>query len=177
MMIFLRRMARAAALDPALYEEVEGDRRLTGQAVAVILLAGLGGGLAAGWPRPQGILLGVLLALAGWAAWALVTWWVGTRFLAEPQTRADVGELLRTIGFAASPGVVQALGIVPRLRLAATAVAAVWMLAAAVVAVRQALDFRTTGRALAVCAIGWAIQVAAVALAAALFAVTAGPAW
>ena len=177
MTTFLRRMVRAALLDPTLYEEVEADRRLTWQAVAVILLAGLGGGLATGWPRPQGVLLGVLLALAGWSAWALVTWWIGTRVLAEPQTRADVGELLRTIGFAASPGLLQVFGVVPAARLACLAIAAVWMLAAMVVAVRQALDFRSTRRALAACVLGWLVQVAVAAAAAALLAVTAGPAY
>jgi hypothetical protein len=39
------------------------------------------------------------------------------------------------------------------------AVTAVWMLAAMVVAVRQALDYDSTARALAVCGVGWLLTI------------------
>ena len=70
----------------------------------------------------------------------------------EPQTRADVGELLRTIGFASAPGMLRVFGIVPGATIPAFAITAVWMLAAMIVAVRQALDYQSTSRAVAVCA-------------------------
>ena len=85
---------------------------------------------------------------------ALVVWFVGTRVLPEPQTQSDVGELLRTTGFAAAPGLVRVIGIVPFLAVPVAVVVAFWMLAAMVVAVRQALDYSGTGRALVVCGIG-----------------------
>ena len=34
-------------------------------------------------------------------------------------------------------------------------ITAIWMLATMVVGVRQALDFQSTGRAIAVCVLGW----------------------
>jgi hypothetical protein len=63
--------------------------------------------------------------------------------------------LLRTTGFAAAPGILRIFGIVPGLGVPVFIISAVWMLAAMVVAVRQALDFTGTRRALAVCGLGW----------------------
>lgn len=65
---------------------------------------------------------------------------VGTTFLAEPQTRADHRELLRTLGFASAPGVLRLLGSIPGLTVVVFGVTNVWMLVAMVLAVRQALD-------------------------------------
>jgi len=48
--------------------------------------------------------------------------------------------------------------IIPGLSGIISVIAAVWMLVAMVVAVRQALDYRSTFRAVAVCIIGWVIQ-------------------
>jgi hypothetical protein len=65
---------------------------------------------------------------------------------------------LRTIGFATSPSVLRVLGVVGPLRGLVFLVTAVWGLVAVVIAVRQALDYRSTGRAVAVCLIGWVVQ-------------------
>jgi len=90
---------------------------------------------------------------------------IGGRVLPEPQTSVDVGELLRTTGFAAAPGILRVFGILPGVTIPVFVITAVWMLAAMVVAVRQALDYRSTGRAIAVCVLGWALAIAfAVAL-------------
>jgi predicted MFS family arabinose efflux permease len=51
-------------------------------------------------------------------------------------------------------------GIVPGAATAAFAITAVWMLASMVVAVRQALDYESTGRAIAVCVVGWTLAIA-----------------
>lgn len=53
---------------------------------------------------------------------------------------------------------IRILGIIPGLATIATLVAGIWMLVAMVVAVRQALDYSSTGRAIGVCVIGWIIQ-------------------
>jgi hypothetical protein len=97
--------------------------------------------------------------LLAWAAWALVIFEVGVRLMPEPETQSNVGELLRTIGFAATPGILRVFGVLPGVTVPVFAVTAVWMLAAMVVAVRQALDYRSTARALAVCGLGWALAV------------------
>ena len=102
------RMLRAAKLDVELYEEVEADKGAMGQATAVVLLSSLAAGIgnfANG--GVLGLLIGTVGALVGWYIWAYLTYFIGTRWLAEPQTRADAGELLRTIGFSSAPGVIR----------------------------------------------------------------------
>jgi len=88
-----------------------------------------------------------------------VTLQIGGRLLPEPQTRVDLGELLRTIGFANTPGLLRVFGIIPSVSRPAFAITAVWMLFAMVIAVRQALDYKSTGRAVLVCAIGWVLSI------------------
>jgi hypothetical protein len=99
-----------------------------------------------------------LAALLGWVVWAFLTYFIGTRLLPEPQTQASFGELLRTTGFSSSPGVLRLLAGVPGIGIVVLFAANLWMLVAMVVAVRQALDYRSTGRAFGVCLIGWLIQ-------------------
>ncbi len=77
----------------------------------------------------------------------------------EPQTKSDVGELLRTIGFSSAPGVLRIFSFIPLLGGFVSAVVFIWMLATMVVAVRQALDYTSTGRAAAVCIISWVIYI------------------
>ena len=156
---FLNRMLRAAKLEVNLYEEVEADRGAMRQAMGVVILSSLANGLGTiGRAGMLGILIGTISALIGWYIWAYLTYFIGTRFLPEPQTRADHGELLRTIGFSSSPGLIRILAIFPPLEAIVLTVASIWMLVAMVIAVRQALDYRSTLRALAVCGIGWIIQ-------------------
>jgi hypothetical protein len=158
---FVRRFVGAAALDPSVYEEVENDRGATAQALAVVLIASVGAGFGAqGFGGgTAGVAFFSVLAMIAWASWALVTYEVGARILPEAQTRADVGELLRTTGFATAPGVLFALGALPGLTVAVFALVLVWQLVAMIVGVRQALDYSSTGRALAVCGVGWALAI------------------
>lgn len=170
---FTNRMLRAAKLDVHLYEEVEADKSTMQQAMGVVVLSSLAAGVGSiGTMGLGGILLGTLAALGGWYIWAYLTYFIGTKFLAEPQTEADLGQLLRTTGFSSSPGLIRILGIIPGLGTMVFVVASVWMLVSMVIAVRQALDYTTTWRAVAVCAIGWLIQTAVLAL---LFSLVGGP--
>ncbi len=153
------RMLRAAKLDVQLYEEVEHDQQALGQATTVVVLSALAAGIGSlGTGGLTGLVGGTLAALLGWYLWAFLTYYVGTRLLPEPQTRADYRELLRTIGFASAPGLIRVVGIIPGLGEIVFAVAGVWMLVATVIAVRQALDYTSTWRAIGVCAIGWVVQ-------------------
>jgi len=90
--------------------------------------------------------------------WAYLTYFIGTKLLPAPQTSADPGELLRTIGFSSAPGLIRILGIIPQLMGLVFFIAGIWMLIAMVIAVRQALDYDSTLRAVGVCLIGWIIQ-------------------
>ncbi len=156
---FKDRIIRAAKLDVNLYEEVEADKGALGQAMAVVVLSSIAAGvgtIARG--GLGGVLIGTITAIIGWYIWAYLTYFIGTKLLPEPQTKADHGELLRTIGFSSSPGLIRALGIIPGIGAVIFLVASIWMLVAMVIAVRQALDYNSTLRAVGVCVIGWIIQ-------------------
>jgi hypothetical protein len=156
---FTNRIIRAAKLDVHLYEEVEADRGALGQAMGVVVLSSIAGGVGSiSYVGLGGILTGTLSALVAWYIWAYITYFIGTKLLPEPQTRASHSELLRTIGFSSSPGLVRVLGIIPGVSGLVFLVASIWMLAAMVVAVRQALDYHSTLRAVGVCIIGWIVM-------------------
>ena len=162
---FTNRIIRAAKLDAAIYEEVEADKRALGQAMGVVVLSSIAAGLGSiGRAGFGGIFVGTIIALIGWFIWAYLTYFIGTKLLPEAQSKADPGELLRTIGFSSSPGLIRVLGIIPGLRSIVFLVGGIWMLVAMVVAVRQALDYQSTLRAVGVWIIGWIIQAAFFAL-------------
>ena len=155
------RMIRAAKLDVDLYEEVEADQGALHQAMLVVVLSSVAAGIGSfGQGGLGGVLLGTIVAIAGWYTWAYLTYFIGTRLLPEPQTKADHGELLRTIGFSSAPGLIRVLGVIPWLTEIVFLVASIWMLVAMVIAVRQALDYESTWRAVGVCVIGWIVQAA-----------------
>ena len=161
MATFKERLIGAARFDVHVYEEVEGDSGATGEAMGVVLLSSLAGGigsigLGAGL---GGVVLGAVAALLGWVTWAFLTYFIGTRLLAEPQTHADVGELMRTLGFAQSPGLLRIAGVFftasPALFSLFQLVVSTWMLMTMVVAVRQALDYTSNMRAVGVVLVGF----------------------
>ncbi|MCK5653709.1 MAG: YIP1 family protein [Dehalococcoidia bacterium] len=156
------RMIRAAKLDVNLYEEVEADTTATRQALLVVLIysicAGIGSGLVNVWNENVGhffwsLFVGLISALVFWLMWSLITYFIGTRLFRGPETSATYGELLRTIGFSAAPGVLMIFAFVPFVGGFISFLVWVWMLVAMVIAVRQALDF-TTWRAIGTVVVG-----------------------
>jgi hypothetical protein len=168
MSTLLDRMVRAAKLDATLYEEVESDHGSRLQALGVVIISSVAFGLGTG-AGIGGLVTGTIAAVLGWYLWAFITYLIGTRLLPEPTTRADHGELLRTMGFANAPGVVSALGIIPGVRGIVIAVAQIWMLVAAIVAIRAALDYQSVWRAVAVVVIGWIVRLVLIILLVSLF--------
>ena len=159
MQIYLDRIVRAAKLDVNLYEEVEADKGAMSQAMGVVVLSSVAAGIGSiGTMGIKGIIIGAIAALIAWYIWAYITYIIGTKILPEPQTKADHGELLRTIGFSSSPGLLRILAIIPGIGGIIFMLTSVWMLVAMVIAVRQALDYQSTLRAVSVCMIGWVIQ-------------------
>ena len=163
MATFSHRLIGAAGLDVLTYEEVEADRTATIQACGVVVASSIATGIGAsgfgGHPGAvmQNVFIWSVVALLGWSAWALLILQIGGRLLPEAQTRVDVTELLRTIGFSTAPGLLRVLGVLPALTLPVFVLTTAWMLIAMVVAVRQALDYTSTWRAIAVCLLGWGL--------------------
>ncbi len=166
------RMVRAAKLQPALYEEVEADTNAIGQALLVVVLAsvatGIGTGLealiAGGSERFfYGLIIGVAAAITGWLFWALFAYILGVSILKGPQTSSTWGELLRTMGFASTPGILRIFAFIPVVGGLIAFVGSVWRLVATIIGVRQALDF-STWRAIVTALIGWLIYMVVLSL-------------
>jgi Yip1 domain len=159
-MTFLRRTIGAAMFDSATYEEVERDQSATAQSMLVVVLSSVAAGVGATGLYDAGetirfVAVASVLALLTWGSWALLTLQIGTRILPARETSADVGQLLRVLGFAAAPGLIQVFAVFPGMLMPVFLVAIGWTIAASVVAVRHALDYSSLGRAVAVCALGW----------------------
>ena len=154
----IQRMVGAAQLKAEVYEEVEADKSATGQAMSVVVLAALAAGIAffgVGRADVVGVVLGVVLALLGWVLLAWMTYWVGTRLFPTPDTSADWGELARTLGFAQSPGVLRIFGLVPGIGPLIFSIVSIWLLVTTVIAIRQALDYTSTWRAIGVAMVSY----------------------
>lgn len=170
----LDRMVRAARLDASLYEEVEADTTATSQALTVVVLASLAsgigaaidaaGGAAAG--TVGGLIGGVLIELVGWVVWSYVMFFTGTRLFGGVAT---YGELLRTLGFAYSPGVLLILRFIPGVGGLLVLAVGIWRLATGFVALRQALDL-DTGKTLLTILVGFISYIVVAAIVASVFA-------
>ena len=178
------RMIRAARLDGSLYEEIKTDRQAPAQAAIVVVLSAVAAGVGVFVYGGIGdFFLESMRAMTQWYLSAFFTCVVGTRLLQEPQTKTDCGTAVRMISFACAPGVIRLLGGIPGLNSIplipsiflspgmisllggipelggfVVGLASVWMLGATVVAVRKALDYTTTTRAVGACVFGWVAQ-------------------
>jgi hypothetical protein len=149
------RMKGAAMLDIPTYEEVEADESATGQAAAVVAIVAVCSALGS-WNAGIGAIIGGLFgALIGWLVWAGITYVIGDKVFGGTATW---GELLRTLGFAQSPGVLYILAFIPLLGWVVRFAVAIWVLVAGIIAIRQALDF-STGKAVLTALLGWLVVV------------------
>ena len=152
----VERMIGAAMLDVSVYEEVEHDTSATGQAAAVVAIVALCSAIG---HINQGILpivLGVCMAFVTWLIWAALTYVIGTKVFGGT---ADIGEMLRTLGFAQAPGVLLIISFIPILGALVAIAVWIWTLVTGVVAIRQALDF-DTGKAVLTAFIALAVVIA-----------------
>ncbi len=160
MSTFSERIIGAAQLEVQVYKDVKADTTAIGQAMTVVALSSLAAGISAislGGIRP--FLTDAVTALIGWFVWVLIVYLVGTRILPEPDTGSDLKQVLRTTGFAASPGVLRVVGLIPFLRSFTEIAVMIWMVLGMLIAVRQALDYNSFERAVGVCLIGWVAHI------------------
>jgi len=155
---FVNRIIRACKLDVNLYEEVEADKSATIQAALVVVLSSLAAGVGALHLGASNFIMAPLISLLSWYIWAYLIYFIGVKLFPEPNTKADHGELLRTIGFSSAPGLIRVFGFTPELMSITFIGAGIWMLIAMVIAVRQALDYQSTWRAMGVVVIGFLVQ-------------------
>lgn len=167
-MDYLQKLYRAIILDTELYEEVEADKTLTRQAMMTVALIAIIEGVFHLGVGSNGPIIGLSQAVLGsitrWFLWAFFIAFVGTRILPEPETDSDTGELLRTLGFAYAPGIFYIFSSVPIIGFLVQLVVPLWQLASMTVAVRQALDFSSTTRAVGVCVVAFFLAILALLL-------------
>jgi len=164
--LFFGRLLGALMLDRGAYENIEHDATADLQSMMVVVAVCAASGVAAmglGLVGMAGFVTGVLVMLGAWIVWVATIATIGTISLAEPQTRSNVHELLRVLGYATAPGLFIALAAVRPAAPIVAAIVAAWIIAAAVVAVRQALDYRSTVRSAAVCIIAAAVSLGVMA--------------
>ena len=166
MTLFLHRFFGALALDAGAFEDIEADRHASAQSALVVALVCTAAGIVSmelGVASPASFLSGAIIALGIWLVWVMVVGVIGTIDLAEPETHSSIGELLRTLGFAAAPGVFIVFTIFRSAAPLVIVMVSLWMIAAAVLGMRQALDYRHTSRAVAVCTLAWLVSIGIVA--------------
>ena len=159
---FIRRVVGALGLDRGIYEDIEADTAALPQALLVVVLAGIGAGIGSagiGDNAPKAIAAVAVASVLAWVAWAALVYQVGGRILAEPGTSVDLGQVLRTLGFAAAPGMFRAFEVLGGTRWIVFPLTAVWMVVAMTVAIRQAFDYDALSRAVAVSLLGWGLLV------------------
>ena len=152
------RMIGAMQGDVKTFQEIEADPTAIGQAVTVIVIAGVASFI--GNFFRLGVFIGMMLllmTLITYALWSLMVVLIGTKLMPEPATKADFNEAFRVIGFTASPGIFNVLAIIPFLGPLISLAISLWMLVIGVIAVREVLDYSNTGRAIIVCLIAMVV--------------------
>jgi hypothetical protein len=161
MALFFKRLMGVLVLDPIAFEEIEADRHAAMQSIIVVMMVCVAGGFAAkglGLAGVSGFATGTIVSLGALLVWVAVVTTLGTITVPEPQTRSDFPELLRVLGFATAPALFIALAAMQSVAPLVLTVVMLWTIAAAVMGVRQALDYRSLTRAIAVCVFGWVLS-------------------
>ena len=147
----LSRMLGAAMLNPDTYEDVEHDSSATWQAILVVILVsvagGIGGILAGDGDFLRGVVFGIIRGVVSWAVWALAAMLVGTTILKTAATHADWGQVARGTGFAQTPGLLSVLVFIPIAGGIIAFAIFIWQIAAMIISLRQTLDYDSTWRA------------------------------
>ena len=156
---FLDRLFRAARLDAGLYDEVAADTKAMFQAMMAVFIYSAATAYGNfGRAGVSGINFGMITTLFGWYVWAFSSYFIGVRLLSEAQVSVDRKAVLRALSFATSPGLIRLLGLIPGMSGAVFLISSVWMIVASSVALKQALGFESTSRAVVACIIGWIIS-------------------
>ena len=150
----INRIIGVLTLNVNTYEEIEADKNATIQAFSIVVLSSI---VTAIILKPEtgfslaNFISTSIIGIFLWALWALVTMFIGTKLLPTQETSSNWGELARTLGFAQSPKVLLIFAFfVPGMALPVFVAVSIWVLIATVIAVRQALDYTSTLRAVLV---------------------------
>ena len=148
------RMVGAMQGSPKTFQEIEADPNAMGQAVTVIVIAGVASLIGNIFRAGMGAgIFGLIISLCSYALWSVAVTLIGTKAMPEPTTKATFAETFRVMGFTASPGIFNVLAIIPFLGPVISLAISIWTIIISVVAVREVLDYSNTARAVIVCLI------------------------
>lgn len=168
---FLDRVVGVGRLNRPTYEEVEHDQSATVQAGIVVVVAAIATAIGASSQGADGIFSGLIGALLGWVVGAAFIYFVGTRVIPSLQVQADIGQVLRTVGFANVPSFLLILGFIPIVNIVVALVVFVWGIATLIIAIQSALE-ASVSRAVGIAVIAVVLQFVVSIIIAAIFGVS-----
>ena len=146
---FTDRMVAAARLDRSAYEEVEHDRGATSQAAIVILVAAVAAAIGQADEGGNGLVAGLIGGLLAWLVSSAFIYVAGTRIIPSDRVEADLGQVLRTQGFAAVPNLLLFVAAIPLFGGLVALAVGIWYLITRVIAIQAALE-SSLGRAVGI---------------------------
>ena len=167
---FTERMIGAARIDRSTYEEVEHDTSATTQAAMIVVIAAIAGAIGGAGHGWNGVVAGLLGALLGWVVSSVFIYLVGTRFIPAPQTEADLGQVLRTQGFAAVPTFLLIFGGIPVLGGIIALIVGIWYIITRIVGIQSALE-ASSGRAIVIAILAVVLQTIVIGILSLIFGV------
>ncbi|MGD2176484.1 MAG: YIP1 family protein [Anaerolineae bacterium] len=156
------RVVRAAMLDVEFFKQAESDISLNQEALIVVILVSLAGGIGGFIGGLTGggfgsallaLIVALIIGVLNYYIWAYVTYFVGTQLF---KADVDPGELLRVLGYASGPQVLSILRFIPCIGALISLAGSIWALVAGFIGTREALDLDTT-KTLVTVVIGWVI--------------------
>ena len=154
----INRIIGVLTLNVNTYEEIEADKNATIQSFSIVVLSSIVTAIIlkpdTGFSLPNfisAIIIGIFL----WGLWALVTMFVGTKLLPTQETSSNWGELARTTGYAQAPKLFSIFALIPILITIVLFIVGIWNLITMIIAIRQALDYTSTWRAVFVVLLGF----------------------
>ena len=158
----INRVLRAALLDKEFFKEAEADASLNQEALMVVVIVSIAGGVGAFLANLLGgeffaaigaFIISTIVGIANYYIWAYVAHFIGTNMF---QGEADPGELLRVLGYASGPRILSLLGFIPCFGALLGFVGGIWVLIAGFFGVKEALELDTT-ETLVTVVLGWLV--------------------
>ncbi len=156
MKLLFARMFRAIKLDQSFFEEVAAESSLQPHsvwAVAIFAMATSFGFFSAAGGTAVNIAL--ITTMIAWYVWAFSIFYIGSRFFSVEKESADRKTVMRIVAFAAAPGLIRLMGIIPQLAIVVMVVSSVWILIAAVLGLRKVYTQTSTANIAAVTIGAW----------------------
>ena len=162
MNILVNRVMRAALLDKEFYKEAEVDTSLNQEALLVVIIVSIAGGIGLFLGSLFGgkiggailaLIVSTAVGIANYFIWAYVTHFIGTNMF---KGEAEPDELLRVLGYASGPRILSLFVFIPFLGGILNLGGNIWALVVGFFSVQEALDLDTT-ETLVTVVMGWVV--------------------